>query len=129
MTCSQFNVKTPSQRLIVYWGTDEEANYQIPKEVKWGDGSPATLEDYRKYQSSTRTSQLAERGHATVLFPDVSSVTRFDTLKGHWVLAASNGDVLDLVETDPNASDTALLAEISNNPVIYQTTVDRSHLS
>jgi hypothetical protein len=128
MTCRQFNVKTPSQRLIVFWGPENEADYQTPNEVKWEDGTPATLEDYRKHQSSTRTSQLTDRGHATVLFPDVSSVTRFDVPKGHWVVEASNGDVLDLLEADPNASDQTLLKEISMNPVIYQTTVDRSHL-
>jgi hypothetical protein len=117
------------KQLIVFWGTDEEADYQIPKEVKWEDDTPATLDDYRKYQSSTKTSQLTDKGHATVLFPDISSVTRFDASKGHWVVEASNGDALDLLEADSNASDETLLKEISMNPVIYQTTVDRTHLS
>lgn len=119
----------PSKQLIVFWGTDEEADYQVPKEVKWEDGTPATIEDYRKYQSCTRTSQLSDKGHATVLFLDVHSETRFDNSKGHWVVQATNGDVLDLLETDPNASDKMLLKEISMNPVIYRTTVNRSHLS
>jgi hypothetical protein len=118
-----------TQRLIAYWGPEKEADYQVPKELKWEDGTPATLHDYWKLQHSTRTSRLTEKGHATVLFPDVSSVTRFDIHKRHWVVEASNGDVLDLLEADPNASDKALLKEISMNPVIYQTTVCRSHLS
>jgi len=129
MPCIHFNVKMPSKRLIVFWGTDDEADYQVPKEVKWADGTPATLEDYWGLQHSTRTSQLTDKGHATVIFPDVCSVTRFDCLKRHWLVEASNGDILDLLEADPNASDETLLNEISMNMVIFQTTVDRCHLS
>jgi hypothetical protein len=35
---------------------------------------------------------------------------------------------MDLDETDPNASDADLDAQLATYPVIYQSTFDRSHL-
>jgi hypothetical protein len=37
---------------------------------------------------------------------------------------AANGDVLELLEDDPKASDKTLLDEISNNEVIYKTRIE-----
>jgi hypothetical protein len=36
---------------------------------------------------------------------------------------------MDLDETDPNASDADLDAQLATYPVIYKSTFDRSHLS
>ena len=115
-------------RLLVYWGNTEEADFQTPKEVKWEDVSPATVEDYYKNQLATQSVHPTEKGLATVLCPDVVATTRFDAAKGHWVLYTDRG-AMDLDETDPNASDADLDAQLATYPVIYKSTFDRSHLS
>jgi hypothetical protein len=79
------------QKLIAYWGPDNEADYQSPHEVLWEDGSQATVEDYRRNQLATRTTQATDKGNATVLLLGVDSITRFNALKNHWVVEASNG--------------------------------------
>jgi hypothetical protein len=114
-------------RLLVFWGSKEEADFQTPKEVKWEDGSPVTLEDYYRNQLATQSAHPTEKGLATVLCPDVVAITRFDVAKGHWVLYTDRGS-MDLDETDPNASDADLDAQLATYPVIYQSTFDRSHL-
>jgi hypothetical protein len=118
-------------KMIVYWGSDDTANFQVPEEVKWEDGSPATLDDYFKNQMATQSSTYTERGSVTVIFPGVVANTHYDVLRCHWVLRdpTSTGDPMVLDETDPNASDEALNQELSSYPFQYKSTFDRSHLS
>ena len=101
---AQFFTKESRMRLLVFWGSKEEADFQTPKEVKWEDGSPATLEDYYRNQLATQSAHPTEKGLVTVLDPDLVAVTRFDCSLGHWVLY-SEKDVVDLDITDPNVSD------------------------
>ena len=49
---------------------EEAADFQTPAEVKWEDGSIATLEDYAKHQLCTQSVHPTEHGLVTV--------TRFD---------------------------------------------------
>jgi hypothetical protein len=114
-------------RLLVFWGAEEEADFQTPKEVKWEDGSPATLEDYYRNQLATQSAHPTEKGVVTVLCPDVVAMTRFDVTRGHWVLSTGRGS-MDLEISDPNASDADLDAHLAMYPVIYRSTFDRSHL-
>ena len=114
-------------KLIVHWGCDDEADLQVPKEVKWEDGTAATLDDYYKNQSATQTSFCTEKGLVTVISPDVIATAKYDATKSRWVLDAPGGDPFDLAETDPNASDKTLMEEISSCLVAYKTVVNRSH--
>jgi hypothetical protein len=100
------------KRLLLYWGPEETADFQTPAEVKWEDGSPATIEDYRKHQLCTQSVQPSEKGLVTVICPDIVAVTRYDSAKGHWVLYTDRG-TMDLDETDPNASDADLDAQLA----------------
>jgi hypothetical protein len=116
-------------KLLVYWGFDDAADLQIPKEVKWEDGTPATLEDYYRNESATQTDKQTEDGLVTVLFPDVIAVTRYDTARGCWILEDPEaGDPMILEITDPNATDELLKHHLSSYPVAYKSTFDRSHL-
>lgn len=115
-------------RLLVYWGREEEADFQTPKEVKWEDGSPATFEDYYKNQLATQSVHPTEKGLVTVLCPDVVACTRFDVAKGRWVLHTERGH-MDLDISDPSTSDADLDAHLATYPVIYQSTFDRSNLT
>jgi len=114
-------------RLLVYWGSKEEADFQTPREVKWEDGSPATFEDYYRNQLATQSVHPTEKGLATVLCPEIVATARFDETKGHWVLHCDGG-TMNLDISDPNASDADLDAHLATYPVIYQSTFDRSHL-
>ena len=116
-------------KLLVYWGTDDQADLQVPNEVKWEDGTAATLVDYYKNQSATQTSFCTEKGLVTVISPDVIATAKYDVAKSRWVLDAPGGGPFDLDETDPGASDQTLLQEISCYPVAYKTLFDRSHRS
>lgn len=118
-------------RLIVYWGPDERANFQIPEEVKWEDGTPATLDDYARHQLDTQCTDRNNRGSVTVIFPDVVATTHYDTAIGHWICQDPKLTVPPIVldETDPNASDETLRSELIMYPVSYKSTFDRSHLT
>lgn len=113
-------------RLLVYWGPDDEADLQIPKEVIWEDGTPASLDDYYRNQTATQSSYPTEDGMVTVICPDVVAVARFDIVRERWVLEAPGGGPFALEQTDPCATDEDLKDEISSYPVAYQTTIDRS---
>jgi hypothetical protein len=97
--------------------------------VKWEDGTPATLNDYRKNQSATQTSFSTEEGLVTVISPDIIATAKYDVAKGHWALHAPGGKPFVLEETNPIASDKTLMDEISSYPVSYKTVFDRSHLA
>lgn len=114
-------------RLLVFWGPRDKADLQTPEEVKWEDGTPATIEDYYKNQNATFSSQMTERGLVSVYFPDIVAVTKYDAVKGHWVLY-SEGKHLDLRETDPEASDETLTFELATYETVYNTTFDHSQL-
>jgi len=116
--------------LLVYWGAAETANMQEPEEIKWDDGSPATLEDYVRLSSSTQCSHGTERGMVTIFMPDVVAVASYDAAKGHWVVqeVGSKAEPFPLLQTNPAATDEELQYEIANHRVAYRTTIDRSHL-
>lgn len=56
-------------KMIVNWGPEDSADYQVPAEVKWEDGTPATLADYYKIQTSTHSSHPTDKGLVTVISP------------------------------------------------------------
>lgn len=115
-------------RLRVYWGSDDEDDCQIPRELRWEDGTPAELEDYKRLQHATQSSFETEDGLMTVIDPDVFAVARYDASRRRWFLEAPEGAPFYLRETDPGVSDEVLDREIASYSVQIEHLIDRSHL-
>jgi hypothetical protein len=47
-------------RLLVNWGPEEAADFQVPSRVKWEDGSTAMLDDYHKSSRCTQSVHPAD---------------------------------------------------------------------
>lgn len=115
-------------KLKVYWGNDDEADYQIPKELRWEDGSLAEMEDYKRLQHATQSDFETEDGLMTVIAPDVFAVARFDMRQHRWFLEGPEGAPFYLQETDPEVSDEVLDREIASYIVRIEHLIDRSHV-
>jgi len=124
------NCKRDYANLIVHWGQAETADMQEPQEIKWDDGTPATLDDYIRLSSSTQCSHGTERGMVTIFYSNVVAVASYDASKGHWVIQeqGSRGGPAQLLQTNPAATDEELQYEIANHRVAYRTTINRSHM-
>jgi hypothetical protein len=114
-------------RLIVFWGPQDKADLQTPEEVVWENHTHATVEDYYRHQNATFSSYMTDRGLVSVYDPECVAVTRYDAVKGHWVVN-SRGKHLDLRETDPAASDETLITELATYETVYNSTFDRTRL-
>lgn len=117
------------KKLIVYWGTEAEADLQVPKKLRWEDGSAATMADYKRLQHATQSMLNDENGEiVTVIFPDVVATAKYDAVRNRWYLEAPGGGPFYLQQADPNATDETLREEILSYPVAYRAVIDRSHL-
>jgi hypothetical protein len=116
------------KKLIVYWGTEDEADLQIPKKFQWEDSSAATIDDYRRVQHCTQTSFNTENGMVTVISPDEVATAKYDVFRNRWFLEAPGGGPFYIQQSDPNASDDELQQEILMYPVAYKAVIDRSHV-
>jgi hypothetical protein len=117
-------------KLFVFWGPNDhrEAHMQVPMHVRWEDGTPATLPDFAQHQYATQVAIGGDKGMVTVLMPGIIASTYFDVANGRWILKAPGHRPIDLLITDPSATDEEIRADISTCPVIYETTIDRTHV-
>lgn len=113
-------------KLIARWyGFNPDMN-EPPDEMRFGNGTPATVDDYRRYFGCTARTVESESGYVEQVFdPDIVADVRFDRFAGHWAISGDGVEPEALFLNDPNASDDQIIAELFTLPVIYRTRIHR----
>jgi len=112
--------------LIATWTSGQDPSVEDPYAVRWIDGTPATLDDYRRHSLDTHTF-LPYAGDAIELrmFPGVVAEVRYDEADGHWMVNGPGVSPATLDLTDPNALNEQIIAELYTFPVVYRANIKR----
>jgi hypothetical protein len=114
-------------KLIASWTKDQDASMDEPHLVKWGDGTPATLEDYKKHLLDTHTIRFDGSGRIERhTFPDLVAEVSFDRAANDWVVRGPGVATAALELNDANAKDEEIVAELYTFPIVYRVRILRS---
>ncbi|NYF53921.1 hypothetical protein [Tunturiibacter gelidoferens] len=113
--------------LIAKWTMKQAPRLKEPYSVGWEDGSPATLQDYRKHAEDTYSlvSNRAQ-GFQEHIFPGIVGEVRFETNVGDWVVRGPGVVTAALDVKNPDAPDDEIYAAIATFPVVYKVRIIRS---
>jgi hypothetical protein len=107
--------------LIASWTMNQDASVDEPSSGKWGDGTVATLDDYRAHQLDTHTFRFDGSTHfERYMFPDIVADVTFDANVHDWVMSGQDVNPAALGLNDLAATDEAILAEIFTFPTVYR---------
>jgi hypothetical protein len=114
-----------NKTLIAMWKPGQDPAVDGPADVCWGNGSPATLEDYAQHRAATNASAHSKDGAFTVaMYPDVMAEVRYDHSISRCVCQASDRRII-LELSDPDVADDQIIAELSTHPVFYRPVIRR----
>jgi hypothetical protein len=112
--------------LIASWTMNQDASMEEPCSVKWGDGTVATLDDFRAHQLDTHTFRFDGSNHLERhMFPGIVADVTFDANVHDWVMSGQDVNPAALGLNDPAATDEAILAEIFTFPTVYRHRITR----
>lgn len=112
--------------LIARWyGKNPDMN-NPPEEVRWGNGIPATLDDYRQHGIYTSRIIESDAGYVEQVFePDIVADVRFDSFAGHWTISGEGVQPEALFLNDPDATNEQIIAELFTLPIVYRARIHR----
>jgi hypothetical protein len=113
--------------LIARWTQYQDSSMELPDSVTWTDGTPATVDDYKRHQFDTRTLEFDEFGRSELrIFPEIVATVSFDPLVMDWVVKGPGVVTAALDLHDPHAKDDEILSELYTFPIIYCATIVRT---
>jgi len=114
-------------RLIACWTPNQDPGMEIPTSLKWGDDSPATLEDFIRHQLDTHTFVTGRFGEREQhIFPDVVAEVIFDRLADDWVVRGPGVVTAALELHNPEATDDEIAAELFTFSTVYRAQIVRT---
>src|SRR6266481_581006 len=100
-------------KLIASWTMNQDASMDEPSSVKWGDGTAATLDDFRAHQLDTHTFRFDGSNHLERhMFPEIVAEVTFDRDAKDWVVRGPGVTTVGLELNDPNAKDDEIMAAL-----------------
>ncbi len=112
--------------LIASWNRHQDMSMELPSSVKWEDGSPATLEDYREHELDTHTFVDEFPDHVEKhMFPNVVAEVVYDSAAGSWVISGRGVRPQSLDLPDPQAKDEEIYSELYTFPIVYKAIIKR----
>jgi hypothetical protein len=93
----------------------------MPTSLKWDDGTPATLDDYKRHQLDTHSFHPNEDGGMEChMFGGIVADVTFDANVQDWVMGGRDVDPAALGLHNPDATDEEILAELFTFPTVYR---------
>lgn len=113
--------------LIASWTKDQDLSVEEPTSVRWEDGSPATLDDYRQHMMDTHKFICESVGRVELhMFPSIVAEVSFDVFAKAWRVSGRGVIPATLDITDPQAKDDEIIAELYTLPIVYRATIKRT---
>jgi hypothetical protein len=114
-------------RLTARWQRDQDTTTEEPCSIRWGDGTAATLNDYRKHQLDTHTLRFDEPDHVALdMFPDIVAEVTFDRNVMDWVVRGPGIVAVGLERNNPDATDEQIIAKLYTFPFVFRANIVRS---
>jgi hypothetical protein len=114
-------------RLTARWQKDQDTTMEEPRWIGWGDGTAATLDDYRKHQLDTHTLRFDDPDYIQLdMYPDFVAEVTFDRNARDWVVTAPGIATVGLELNDPHAKDEQIIAELYTFPIVYRANIIRT---
>ena len=113
-------------KLTARWQKDQDTTMEEPCWIRWGDGTAATLDDYRKHQLDTRTLRFDDPDYIQLdMYPDIVARVTFDRGVQDWVVTGPGIATVGLELHDPNAKDEQIIAELHTFPLVFRAHIVR----
>ncbi len=113
-------------RLIASWTPDQEPGTEMPTELQWEDGTPASLDDYRAHFLDTHSlHEGKDGGMEWHMYPDILGEIVYDVFAKDWVVRSPGLPTVALEVHDPDATDDRLTTELFSLPIVYRATIVR----
>ena len=94
--------------------------------IRWGDGTAATLDDYREHQLDTHSLRFDDPDYIVLdMYPDIVAEVMFDRYAQDWVVTGPGIATVGLELHDPNAKDEQIIAELYCFPLVYRANIIR----
>jgi hypothetical protein len=113
--------------LIAKWAKHQDSSMEEPYSVRWANGTPATVEDFKRHQVDTHCLRFDELGQVEQhFFPEIIAEATFDRDAKDWVVKGQGFATFGLELNDPEAKDEQIVAELYTFPTVYRTNIVRS---
>jgi hypothetical protein len=119
-----------NKKLIATWLNREENDVGTPDYTVWGDGSPATIADFRIHELDSHFWRVNEMDQLEKhLFPDIVGRVTFEHDVGDWVVRGEGVVTGGLDLPDPDVSDSEIIGALYLLPIYYRSDVIRTATS
>lgn len=112
-------------KLVAKWTSDQDPVSEDPACVVWGDGRPASQDDYLSHRADTRELVDTAEGLELRIYPSVVADVRFDAFYATWFVTAKGQESLSLDLFDVDATDADIMSALNDLPVIYRAVIHR----
>lgn len=114
-------------RLIATWTSDQNPATEMPRSLKWDNGTPATMDDYRAHSLDTHSLHASgDGGMECHMFPDLVAEVVYDWFANDWVVKGRGVVTAALELHNPNATNEQITAELFTFPIVYRAKIVRS---
>jgi hypothetical protein len=115
------------KRLIAIWFERENDDSGDPDIVVWGDGTVATVVDFRLHELDTHFYRASGYGWLEKhMFPDIVGEVSFERDLQDWVVRGEAVITFGLDLKDPEASESEIIGALYFLPIYYRSNVVRS---
>lgn len=111
--------------LIARWNLEQDPTIDPPQQVFWGDGRPATLQDYRDHHLDTHELVDTPGGLELRMYPGIVGDVRFDSYARTWFVVVPGLDPISLDLSDHEASNSEIKAALYQLPIVYRSVIHR----
>jgi hypothetical protein len=111
--------------LVAKWTWEQDSAVDPPASVKWGDGRPATLDDYVGHTGDTHVLVESTDGLECRIFPDIVADVRYDAFARTWFVTGAGVETMSLDLSDLNATDHEITAALYELPTVYRAVIHR----
>jgi len=116
-----------NKKLIATWLNREENDVGTPDYTVWGDGSPATIQAFRRHELDSHFWSVNERDQLEKhIFPDIVGRVSFEPDVGDWVVRGQGVVASGLDLRDLDVSDGEIIGALYLLPVYYRSDIIRT---
>jgi hypothetical protein len=113
--------------LIATWFNPDHDNMGLPHELRWSDGTRASMNDfYANLDSTFRWKFLSPICVEKHCFPDLIATVEYDEVARRWVVTGENIEPFGLLVDDPNATDEEIDSEMFAGEIVYRFRIVRT---
>jgi len=112
-------------KLVAKWKPGEDPLSDEPAYFEWGDGCPATKEDFDQHKGDTRQYPEGPEGFELWIDPAVSGDVAWDATKKTWTLFLKDQSPIPLSLQNRKATDMEISWALADLDTLYRVRIHR----